>query len=220
MKLEQVTMSSNAIIFIESCEGDNSNNNKSGILNKLFLISPKTLFERVLASFIPPILKRYKTVYIDLLGPIFALLIIAAILTYGTVYKNINVSISPTTALVLYSTFVPLLTFILCKLSQSNITLLEVTSLIGYSLYGHIVTLLISLLFYNENSNTFFFLCLILFSGFSTFRLIIVLLKVIPVAAMRFIVCSTIAVIQLLFLIFVHFAYMHRTFEYGRKNNF
>lgn len=209
-------MSSDSIVFIESYE---EGYNKSNVLNTLFLISPITFFGRVLASFVPPVTKKYKTIYIDLIGPIFAVLILAAILTYGTVYKNINVSISPTTALLFYCTFTPLICFVLCKLSQSIITLYEVTSLIGYSLYGHIITLLISLIFYHENSNTFFFLCLIIFCGFSTFRLAIVLLKTIPVPGMRFIVCSSTALIQILFLIFIHFAYMHRTFEYGIKNN-
>lgn len=207
-------MASDSLIFIGSSDGCN----KSNSLKALLLVTPKAYFQRIFASFIPPFTKKYKRINVDLLGPMLAVLFLAAILTYGTLYKSIQVLISPSTSLLIYSMFMPLYCFILCKLGLSDVTLCEVISLVGYSLYGHILTLMISLFFYHESSNTFFFLCLILFSGSSTFRLAIVLLKTIPLPPMRFIVCSSISVIHILFLIFIHFAYMHKTFEYGIKN--
>lgn len=206
---------SDSVIFIGPSE---KYSNKGTVLKHLFHIPPLRYCERIIASFVPPFTDKYKIIYIDLLGPLLAILFLAALLVYGYSFKTSNVSISPTFAILIYSITAPLYCFILCKLSKSIITLHEVISLIGYSLYGHIFTLVISLLFYHESSNLFFFLCLIIFSGPSSFRLAVVLLKTIPVPAMRLIVCSSVAVIQILFLVFVHFAYMHRTFVYGAKN--
>jgi hypothetical protein len=71
------------------------------------------------------------------------------------------------------------------------------------------------LLFYQEESNTFFFIFLVIFGGLSSLRVAVVLLASIPVPAARLVVCSLVATVQLLSLVFLHFAYMHRTFVYG-----
>jgi hypothetical protein len=88
-------------------------------------------------------------------------------------------------------------------------------ALLGYGMFGHVFTLAVSFLFYQEESNTFFFVCLVMFGGLSALRITVVLLASIPVPAARLVVCSLVATVHLLSLMFLHFAYMHRTFVYG-----
>jgi hypothetical protein len=109
----------------------------------------------------------------------------------------------------------PLATYALSSLGWATVNLTEMIALLGYGLFGHVFTLAVSFLIYQEESNTFFFFCLVIFGGLSAIRVAVVLLASIPVPAIRFVVCSLVATIQLLSLVFLHFAYMHRTFVYG-----
>lgn len=222
----------NPIIFLKSdIEGGSANWNhvdkKRSFLSTFCLYFWIPYYEfpnRIYSSFIPPLfLDRYRRVYVDLLGPSLAVLILSAILHYGHSNKHPDalVETSPIQALICYATFMPFLGSILTHLGQANISLIEMIALLGYGLYGHIFTFAFSLLFYHEKSNVFFFFCMSIFGGLSALRVALVLLKSIRIPAARLIVCSIISTLQLLSLIFLHFAYMHRTFVYGanKSNN-
>ncbi|EFA09950.1 protein YIPF3-like [Tribolium castaneum] len=178
----------------------------------LFLVPPHDVIFRVFAAFVPPVSKKYQKVYVDLQGPVLALVLLAALLNYGYSFKPRNTFRSPTETVVIYSLTMPLLAFFVCKIGRSCITLSEMTSLIGYGLYGHIFTLFVSFLLFEEASNFFFFVCLIVFGGLSTLRIALVVLGTLFVPAARLLICSLISICNILFVIFLHFAYMHRTF--------
>ncbi|KAL1132336.1 hypothetical protein AAG570_010292 [Ranatra chinensis] len=175
---------------------------------------------RVCASFLPPVFHDHsKKVYVDLIGPLLAVLTLSSILHYGHSFKYPPAAIqtSPIVLLVYYSTLMPLLCYSLVRLGGSNLGLLDVTALIGYGLFGHIFTILSALVFDNEESNTVFFIMMAVFGGLSGLRIVLILLMTIPRPPARLLVCSLVSVMHLLFLIFVHFAYMHRTFIYGNE---
>lgn len=209
---------SNSLIFVGSPDHSSS---KSSLTVKnwsqLFLVPPQEIFFRIIASFIPPVTKRYRKVYVDFLGPILGFVVLTTFLVYGYSFKRYKVGVSPPEAMVIFATFMPFLCFILAKLGRSSINLYETISLVGYSLYGHLMTLMVSFIFFHETSNAFFFICLIFFGGFNTFRLILIFLKTIPVPGARFLVCTSIALANILFSIYLHFAFMHRTFSYVQK---
>jgi len=209
---------SSSVIFIGSPDHSStkptSNANNYG---RLFLVTPQEIFFRIIASFVPPITKNYRRIYVDFIGPILGFVFLTSLLVYGYSFKRYKVGVSPTEAMVFFVTFMPFFCFILAKLGKSYINLYESISIIGYSLYGHLFTLLVSFIFFHENSNAFFFVCLVIFGGFSTFRLILVILKTIPVPGARFLICTCIALVNILFLIYIHFAFMHRTFSYKEK---
>lgn len=183
----------------------------------LFKISLRDLSFRIYASFVPPLSKRFQKVHIDLLGPLVSFIIFNCLLQYGHNNKNEVISFSPVKFSLLYLVMVPVICKLLLNISQSTISWYELLSLLGYALYGHLLSLGVSMLLFDERSTKFFFLCLITFSGLSTFRLAIILLKTIPKPAARLLVCSFVSAIQMLSLIFVHFAYMHKTYTYGRQ---
>lgn len=184
----------------------------------MFSISLYDLLFRICISFMPPLSKKFQKVHTDLLGPIIALVVFMCILQYGHSNKVETITVSPIKFSFGYLLAMPIICKVLLNVSKSNIGCYELVSLLGYALYGHILSLTISLIFFDESSNRFFFLCLIVFSGLSTFRLAIVLLNSIPKPALRLLVCSIVCVIQILSLIFVHFAYMHKTYIYDRQS--
>lgn len=187
-------------------------------IKKHFLVPLDELPHRIFVSLVPPILgERFRRVYIDFLGPSLALLVMAAILHYGHASKlpSAAANTTPTEVLLLYAVLMPAAAYILGWLCKTAVSLSEMYALLGYGLYGHVFTLAVSLFFFHEESNTFFFLSLIVFGGMSALRVALILLASIPAPAARLFMCSSVASVQLLFLVFLHFAYMHRTFVYA-----
>lgn len=202
-----------SIIFIGSPEKTPNKPTLTSFKDSFF-VTPYDILFRIFASFMPPLGKHYRLINVDFLGPSLALLILAAIINYGYSFKHV-MSLGPNEFLSLYCLLVPGLFYVLSKyVGKSEINLSEIISLLGYALFGHIFTLSTSYICFQEESNVFFFLSLICFSGMSTLRLIIVVLKTIPRPGARLLVCSILAIVQILSLIFVHFAYMHRTYKY------
>ncbi|KAL1505980.1 hypothetical protein ABEB36_005421 [Hypothenemus hampei] len=203
-----------SVIFIGS--PDKSSKKTSAQLKdfyQLFLVSPSDICFRIGTSFVPPLTSKYRKVYVDLMGPLLGLFSLTLLLIYGYSLKKYKINVTPLESMICFVTCMPIFCFFLAKLGKSSIHFYEVLSLIGYSLFGHLFTLLVSFIFFHENSNTFFFISLIIFGGLSSFRLIVIFLKTIPIPGARLLVCSTISLINILFIIYLHFGYMHTTFS-------
>lgn len=190
-------------------------------VNRYMKVAPMEVCERIIASFGPPFTQRFRKRDADLVGPVAAMFFLIAILHYGYSAKDpsaTNTTMAPITAVVSYALLNPCVGFLLCKLARANIVFWDLTALLGYTLYSHILTLSLSLLIYQEESNAFFFLCLFIFGGLSALRMCLILITTIPKPAARLLVCSTLFISHLLYLIYLHFAYMHPTFVYGAGN--
>lgn len=207
-------MISNSVIFMDSAEKSYKSDNNGQTFKKLFHVQLDELPFRIFLSLMPPLVKKFQKVYVDFLGPLLALLVLTAVVNYGYYLKKIKHAGYPTETVMIYSLLMPVLCRILCKLGQSQISVYKLISLLGYALYGHIFTLLISYMCFQEQSNSFFFICLVIFSGLSTLRVVLIIMSTINLPAARLIVCSVISIINILFIVFIHFAYMHRTFVY------
>lgn len=210
-------MTSSSVIFVGVPEKTLQNESFKDNFKTLFLVNVYDLPYRIFLSLVPPLCKRFKKIYVDLLGPVLAVLILTSFVNYGYYFKSTKISVSPVENILTYVLLMPLLCFVLNRVAQSNMTLLKTYVLLGYALYGHILTLFASFVFYQERSNTFFFLCLILFDGLSTLRVALIVLDSIKLPAARLIVCSVVCIVNVLFVVFLHFAYMHRTFMYKAK---
>lgn len=184
--------------------------------SKLFVVSPKDFVGRIWASFMPPF-NRYRKVFVDLLGLFVSFFGLLLFLNYGYSLKPHKINVSPFESLVCFSVITPIISFILLRVGRSRVTFLETLSVFGYSLFGHLFTLLVSFIFFQETSNAVFFICLIFIGGPSTLRLILVYLKTIPAPAARLLICSTVSLGNILFLIYLHFAFMHKNYTYRRN---
>lgn len=191
------------------------NAHQAKLLKQLVCVAPDNLCFRIVTSLVPPVTAKYKKISVDLLGPAFAVAILIIILNYGSTLRYTKSQTTPVESVLLYIIFMPVVCFILNVIGQSWLTFLEVFSLIGYALYGHIVALLVSLFIYLETSDVFFYVCLAIFGGLSTLRLVLLQLQSIPLPGARLLVCSIVSVVHILFLVFLHFTYMHPNFVYG-----
>lgn len=210
-------MGASSVIFVGTPEKTWQNESYKENIKTLFLVNVVyDLPYRVFLSLMPPLCKRFSKIYVDLLGPALALLILVSFVNYGYYFKQAKISVTPVESILTYVLLMPLLCLALSKAGQSSMTLLKTYVLLGYALYGHILTLLISFICFHENSNTFFFLCLVLFDGLSTLRVALIILDSIKLPAARLIVCSIVSVVNILFVVFLHFAYMHRTYMYKK----
>lgn len=183
-----------------------------------FRVVPWELPKRILSSFVPPILgEESRRVYVDFVGPLLAVVVLWLMLSSGHTDKQPQAMLEtpPSLTLTYYCLAMPSIVLFLAKIGKSNLSPSEVIALLGYGLYGHIVTIFLTYLFDMESSNFFFFTTMVLFSGLSALRLVIVLLMTIPKPVARLLVCSFATTVHLLFLVFIHFAYMHSTFVYG-----
>ncbi|KAK4876292.1 hypothetical protein RN001_012714 [Aquatica leii] len=183
----------------------------------LFCLSVQDLCWRIFVSLIPPVSNKYKKVFSDLLGPGISIISLTLLLNYGNLKRENVIFLSPMQTVSLYVLLMPVVTYCLNKLGRSTLTFLQIFSLIGYGLYGHILTLLVSLLYHLEDSNTFFFICLIAFAGVSTFRVVLLQFEYMPLPGARLVVCSSFSTLHILFLVFIHFVYMHPKFSYNHK---
>lgn len=220
-------MKSHSVIFIDNnCADDHAGKKKYsssliGSIVSYFTVPPRILPMRIALAFTPPVLgSKSRLVYVDFVGPCLAILTLAGILHYGHAYKlqSAAFSVSPTETLLYYCFSLPLITFFLAKLGRAALGFTDIAALLGYGLYGHIFTLAVSQLFDHEHSNAVFFFNLFLFGGLSGLRIALVLLASIPHPASRFLICSFTTTAHIMFLLFVHFAYMHSTFVYGSGN--
>jgi len=77
----------------------------------------------------------------------------------------------------------------------------------GYGLFGHAITLLVC----EAGSDTWFMPLMTFIGGLSCLRILIILLARTPVPACRFVLCTPVAIIHLMYLIYLHFAIMKTT---------
>lgn len=204
-------MKDHSVIFL----GSEPLKDKDAITQALsyFTMPADDLPKRILLSFTPPLRSRF--VYVDFLGPCLAFILLATILGYGHAYKIPSAVYhrSPTEILFIYCLFMPIMCYILTRLGKSNISFLQILSLLGYGLYGYVFTLFISFIS-DESNNVIFYLAMILFTGTSVFRTCIIILLTIKLPAARLLICSIIAIMQMLFILFLYFTFVHSSFMF------
>lgn len=178
-----------------------------------FTMPAADLPKRILLSFTPPL--RSRLVYVDFLGPCLAFILLATILGYGHAYKMPSAVYhrSPTIVLAIYCLSMPAICYFLTRLGKSSVSFLQILSLIGYGLYGYVFTLFVSFMS-DETSNVIFYLATIIFTGTSVFRTCLIILLTIKLPGLRLLVCSTIAILQVLFVVFLYFTFVHSSFAF------
>lgn len=180
-----------------------------------FIMPADDLPKRILLSFTPPL--RSRLVYVDFLGPCLAFILLATILGYGHTYKTPSSLYhrSPTEVLAIYCVTMPAICYVLTRLGKSDVSFLQLLSLLGYGLYGYVFTLAISFIS-DETNNIIFYLSMILFTGSSVLRTCLIILLTIPLPAIRLLVCSIIAILQVLFVVFLYFTFVHSSFSFRK----
>lgn len=175
----------------------------------------KELFKQLITPLYPS--PRYGPfTFFELIVPLLTYVSLILLFSY---FRSAHSSLSAAIfALSAYVIVVPIVTYIMCRLGKASLTYLKILSVLSASLFGDLLALLIPLTVSHEislRSHVPFLLAMTVFGGLATARVVIVLVVALPVPIMRLLVGTSVALINLLFLLYLHFAFMHPTFKYG-----
>ncbi|XP_047459088.1 protein YIPF3 [Mugil cephalus] len=185
------------------------------ILRPYFDVEPVQVRSRLIESMIPvPMINFPQKVAGELYGPLMLVFTLVAILlhgmkTSGTVIREGTLMGTAIGTCFGYWLGVSSFIYFLSYLVNAQITMLQTLSLLGYGLFGHCVVLLVS---YNVHFHVLFYVLWLLLGGMSTLRMVGVLLSRTVGRPPRLLLCGTLSLLHMLFLLYLHFAY-HRIVE-------
>ncbi|KAM4598774.1 protein YIPF3 isoform 1-T1 [Fundulus diaphanus] len=185
------------------------------ILRPYFDVEPSQVRSRLMESMIPVRLITFpQKVAGELYGPLMLVFTLVAILlhgmkTSGTVIREGTLMGTAIGTCFGYWLGVSSFIFFLAYLVNSQITLLQMLSLLGYGLFGHCVVLLVS---YNIHFHFLFYGLWLLIGGLSTLRMVAVLLSRTVGQTPRLLLCGMLSLLHMSFLLYLHFSY-HRILE-------
>ncbi|XP_043992770.1 protein YIPF3 [Gambusia affinis] len=185
------------------------------ILRPYFDVEPAQVRCRLLESMIPVRMITFpQKVAGELYGPLMLVFTLVAILlhgmkTSGTVIVEGTLMGTAIGTCFGYWLGVSCFVFFLAYLVNAQITLLQMLSLLGYGLFGHCVVLLVT---YNIHFHFLFYGLWLLLGGLSTLRMVAVLLSRTVGQTPRLLLCGSLALLHMSFLLYLHFSY-HRILE-------
>ncbi|KAM9848112.1 protein YIPF3 [Aulostomus maculatus] len=185
------------------------------ILRPYFDVEPVQVRGRLLDSLIPVRMINFpQKVAGELYGPLMLVFTLVAILLHGMKTSNTTIREGTLMGTAIGTCFgywlgVSSIIYFLAYLVNAQITMLQMLSLLGYSLFGHCIVLVIS---YNIHFHFLFYFLWLLVGGLSTLRMVAVLLSRTVGQTPRLLLCGTITVLHMLFLLYLHFAY-HKIVE-------
>lgn len=185
------------------------------ILRPYFDVEPVQVRSRLMESMIPVRMINFpQKIAGELYGPLMLVFTLVAILlhgmkTSGTVIREGTLMGTAIGTCFGYWLGVSSFIYFLAYLVNAQITMLQMLSLLGYGLFSHCVVLLIT---YNIHFHFLFYILWLLIGGLSTLRMVAALLSRTVGQTPRLLLCGTLSVLHMLFLLYLHFAY-HKIVE-------
>ncbi|XP_018518323.1 protein YIPF3 [Lates calcarifer] len=185
------------------------------ILRPYFDVEPVQVRNRLIESMIPVRMINFpQKIAGELYGPLMLVFTLVAILlhgmkTSGTVIREGTLMGTAIGTCFGYWLGVSSFIYFLAYLVNAQITMLQMLSLLGYGLFGHCAVLLIT---YNIHFHFLFYVLWLLVGGLSTLRMVAALLSRTVGQTPRLLLCGTLSLLHMLFLLYLHFAY-HKIVE-------
>ncbi|XP_008319887.1 protein YIPF3 [Cynoglossus semilaevis] len=185
------------------------------ILRPYFDVEPIQVRSRLIESMIPVRMINFpQKIAGELYGPLMLVFTLVAILlqgmqTSGTTIRNGTLMGTAIGTCFGYWLGVSSFIYFLAYLVNAQITMLQMLSLMGYGLFGPCVVLLVT---YNIHFHYLFFVLWLVVGGLSTLRMVAVLLSRTVGQTPRLLLCGTLSLLHMLFLLYLHFAY-HKIIE-------
>ncbi|KAM9154394.1 protein YIPF3 isoform 2-T2 [Pangshura tecta] len=170
---------------------------------------------RLLESMIPMKMINFpQKIAGELYGPLMLVFTLVAILLHGmktsdTIIREGTLMGTAIGTCFGYWLSVSSFIYFLAYLCNAQITMVQMLSLLGYGLFGHCITLLVT---YNIHFHSLFYIFWLVIGGLSTLRMVAVLVSRTVGHTQRLILCGTLAALHMLFLLYLHFAY-HKVVE-------
>ncbi|XP_076023722.1 protein YIPF3 [Genypterus blacodes] len=185
------------------------------ILRPYFDVEPVQVRSRLIESMIPVRMINFpQKIAGELYGPLMLVFTLVAILlhgmkTSGTVIREGTLMGTAIGTCFGYWLGVSSFIYFLAYLVNAQITMLQMLSLLGYGLFGHCVVLFVT---YNIHFHFLFYVLWLAVGGLSTLRMVAALLSRTVGQTPRLLLCGSLAVLHMLFLLYLHFAY-HKIIE-------
>ncbi|KAM9154393.1 protein YIPF3 isoform 1-T1 [Pangshura tecta] len=185
------------------------------ILRPYFDVEPIQVRNRLLESMIPMKMINFpQKIAGELYGPLMLVFTLVAILLHGmktsdTIIREGTLMGTAIGTCFGYWLSVSSFIYFLAYLCNAQITMVQMLSLLGYGLFGHCITLLVT---YNIHFHSLFYIFWLVIGGLSTLRMVAVLVSRTVGHTQRLILCGTLAALHMLFLLYLHFAY-HKVVE-------
>ncbi|XP_033971673.1 protein YIPF3 [Trematomus bernacchii] len=185
------------------------------ILRPYFDVEPVQVRSRLIESMIPVRMINFpQKIAGELYGPLMLVFTLVAILLHGmktsdTVIREGTLMGTAIGTCFGYWLGVSSFIYFLAYLVNAQITMLQTLSLLGYGLFGHCVVLFIT---YNIHFHFLFYFLWLLCGGLSTLRMVTALLSRTVGQTPRLLLCGTLSVLHMMFLLYLHFNY-HKIIE-------
>ncbi|CAN9499539.1 unnamed protein product [Ophioblennius macclurei] len=185
------------------------------ILRPYFDVEPLQVRNRLMESMVPVRMINFpQKVAGELYGPLMLVFTLVAILlhgmkTSGTVIREGTLMGTAIGTCFGYWLGVSSFIYFLSYLVNAQITMLQMLSLLGYGLFGPCLVLLVT---YNLHFHFLFYALWLLLGGLSTLRMVAVLLSRTVGQTPRLLLCGTLTVLHMSFLLYLHFNY-HQILE-------
>jgi len=186
------------------------------VLRPYFDVEPKDIVSRLGQSLIPKKPSKPQTVAGELYGPLMVVFTLVAVLLFSMKYNDHVVqegTLMGTAIGVCFGYWLggSSLYYFIAYLCNAHITLLQIVSLTGYALFGHVICIFLATITHDISHGLFLF-ALILVGGLSSLRMLCVYISRTWSRQHGLITGSIVSVIHLLFLLYLHYAY-HSTYE-------
>ncbi|XP_071839708.1 protein YIPF3-like isoform X2 [Apostichopus japonicus] len=188
------------------------------ILRPYFDVEPKTVVSRLLFSFIPrrPSGTPQK-VPAELYGPVMIVFTLVAILLMGMKDGGHTVREGTLMGSAMGISFGYWLAasgifFMVAYITNTYITVVQVLSLTGYSMFSFCVVLFYGTIMHSIHSHAFFYSVWSILGSLSALRMVFVYISRTTGKSQRLLMVGTIVTVHMLFLLYLHFAY-HRIVE-------
>ncbi|XP_015218423.1 protein YIPF3 isoform X1 [Lepisosteus oculatus] len=185
------------------------------ILRPYFDVEPVQVRNRLIESLIPVRMINFpQKIAGELYGPLMLVFTLVAILlhgmkTSGTVIREGTLMGTAIGTCFGYWLGVASFIYFLAYLSNAQITMLQMLSLLGYGLFSHCLVLFIT---YNVHFHSLFYILWLVIGGLSTLRMVAALISRTVGQTPRLLLCGTLAALHMLFLLYLHFTY-HKIVE-------
>jgi len=186
------------------------------VLRPYFDVEPKDVVSRLGQSLIPRKPGKPQTVAGELYGPLMVVFTLVAVLLFSMKYNDHTVqegTLMGTAIGVCFGYWLggSSLYYFIAYLCNAHITMLQIVSLTGYAMFGHVICIFLATVTHDISHGLFLF-ALILIGGLSSVRMLCVYISRTWSRKHGVITGSIVSAIHLLFLLYLHYAY-HSTYE-------
>ncbi|XP_064601118.1 protein YIPF3-like [Liolophura sinensis] len=183
------------------------------ILRPFFDVEPQEVSKRLLLSLVPklPSAQRQR-VPRELYGPLMVIFTMIALLLFQMKTSGHKVeegTLMGTAFGVCFTYWLGASTFIwfLCYVCNTHMAFVQILSMVGYALFGHCLVLFLGTIIHTSHDHLFFYILWAIVGGLSSLRMASLVISRTSGQTQRLIVCGVLAVLHLLFLLYLHFAY-------------